>query len=71
MSIYCYLVNSYDMAPPTMHSITKGLMKLQKGEWRAFIGFRGVHEVNKRQAEAHLANCSNIDTLQCRCFEIK
>ena len=59
------------MHPPNVHSITKGLMKLKPGQWRAFVGIRGVREINKRQAEAHLKNCNNVDSLECRCSEVK
>ena len=59
------------MEIPNTHSITKGLLKLEPGQWRLFIAVRGVYDRNLRQATAHLSNCNNNESLECKCDEVQ
>lgn len=59
------------MAEPNTHSISKALTKLEPGQWRLFIGIRGVCDKNLRQADAHLLRCNNVESLDCKCHEVQ
>lgn len=59
------------MVKPNMHSISKGLLKLEPGQWRLFIAIRGVCDKNLRQANEHLIKCNNIESLGCKCNQIE
>ena len=58
------------MAKPSRHSISKGTLCLQPGDYRLIILIRGVSQKNKNQADHHLRVCKNIESLECECHKI-
>ena len=59
------------MEDPNKHSVSKANMILPPNTARLVLLFRGVHQKNLDQAEAHLKNCNNDDDKEdCKCDSV-
>ena len=59
------------MIPPQNHSIPKGTLCLEPGQYRLVILIRAVCQKNKNQAKNHLRMCNNIESPNCKCHLIQ